>query len=210
MRKTRPQGCWRTRASIAALACLLALALAPAVSADPVVYVTTGGPGAPPYDPPELPAGTSTSVELYMAESWPTPVTSDPSEVCTPDAAGDERCYWDVILEPEGDVTLTGFTLPNPNADVVAGVTSLRARLNGGDYSAGELDPTHLGDLSIASTGTGVVWLRGGTVVDARGERFPLPERVILYVPEPGPHLALAAGAALLALLHAQRRGRAG
>ena len=186
--------------SLFVLSCLL---LAGAAAAVPRVYHSPADDGVGDPSPPYLPSGGSLTLHLYMDETGGSAVPSLPAEVCHT-GSGDERCGWDLAIEPEGDLTFTSFT---PTGDVVWGLTATRLRFNGGAFDTGELGPVKLGDLVVASTGDGQVQLTQGTVVDAALLRQSLVSGPIVFVPEPAMGLALVAGAGLLhGLLRSQRR----
>lgn len=171
----------------------------PVSAGTPAVYHSPLDDGAPaPGGIPNLPSGVDGILHLYI-DGGPNPSVADPCE----SGDGDEVCGFDLSLTSLGAVSFVSFV---PDGDVVYQLQPTQLRFNGGRFDVGDLGPTRLGDLVVSSTGDGGVFLDEGYSVSSTLDLRKILARPIIGVPEPGPLPALAAGAALLAVVHRRRR----
>lgn len=185
---------------------LASLLTAPGVAAgDTSVYHSPADDGASPAGPPTVPSQVPEPLYLWI-DSGAT--ASAPGTVCDT-GTGDERCGWRLSVEAHGG-TFTDF---QPEPGVVYDLSGDTLRVNLLDVTAPAAGPARIGRLDVVSTSlTGGVVTVEGAVVGASLEREPVESAAMVFIPEPGVPLSLAAGCALLCCLRSARshRGRPG
>lgn len=170
----------------------------------PSLYHSPSDDGVSGGIPASVPFGESVTVHLYLGIGS-NPSTGDPCH----QGDGDEFCGFRLGLVGSG-VNLQSFT--PAEADTLYSLTPGRIDLTGGNFQAGDLGPTKLGDLVIDGPAAGgTLDLVVGQYVDTRLTKVEAgPSQTIVALPEPNAPLALAFGVALLLALRrlSSDRGR--
>jgi len=181
-----------------AIAVLLVLPSS-ALRAEVSVYHSPNDTGARAKATPSVPAGQNLDLFLYIAGG---DETSEQGEVCL-EGKGGELCGWNLLVEPEGGASLVSFA-PDEEADIVHQLTPTTLRANGLDIVAPEPGPVRIGVLRVNAVGQeGSVRIRGVEAVGAALQVLPIPESVVVRVPEPS---AWPCGLAALLVLSRLRR----
>lgn len=176
-----PRSDRRCRALVLALASLL-FSVGTAHGDIPIVYHSPADDGVPLAAPLDVPPGASLTLFLYLDGG------SEPSsEIRCATGTGDEVCFWNVVLQGAGTVTISSFT---PNPGILHHQSGATIGINGGDPWRGDLGPRRIGEMEIdGGAFGGALQLVSGEAVDSSlGVSALVPTDV---VPEPAVGLAL-------------------
>ena len=165
------------------------------------VFHSPNDDGTSPAELVTLPPGTH-SLHLYVEAG------STPSQTAACDLGdGEEICQWLVNAIGEGPVTFQWFV---PVGDVRWSLDETAFSATGGDFDLGQLGVFKLGDLVIASQGSGSVALSHGEVALADLSRSFVESGDLVLLPEPGTMLGLLVGILGLAGLNRLRSATRG
>jgi hypothetical protein len=169
-----------------------------AVADTPVVYHSPDDSGVD-VGTVFLPQAGVENVHLYIDGG----LTGSPEGMSCWVGPGQEICGWDLQLEGKGGLTILSYSAVG---DVIAKQTLNLLSLNGGDFAVGSLGPTKLAEIEVDTAAGGALVLTSGQTVGASLGLTDLPPADIVFVPEPGRLLLLAAGVGLLTVLRWRRR----
>lgn len=190
--KTRRRSIW--------LCAVSWLVLLPSVawSNVPVVYHSPLDDGVPLAAPLDIPPGSSHTLYLYLDGG-----SEASSEIRCATGTGDESCFWNLLLQGAGSVTIAGFT-PNPGILHYLAPSGVSIGLNGGDPWRGDLGPQRIGELVIdgGAFGGALELVSGASVSSNLSVDTMVPTNI---VPEPATGVSLGVGALLAGVLGRRR-----
>lgn len=172
--------------------------LAPAAAAPPTVYITEIENGTPPGGPLLIPSGVASTLHLYIDGG-----TTPSDEIRCAEGTGDEVCAWDLALQGQNGLVISGFA---PEGGVVFYLSGSTLGLNGGDPWFGTLGPWKLGEISVQGTEGGILDLLPSQSVNSSLGLESIPPNTLVNLPEPGLVPSLLSSGAMLAWLTRRRR----